>query len=160
VIRVTLTDALVGIAILVGIAGVVVPVLPGTALVLGAVLVWALEVGTTAGWLVFTVAATLLVVGGVAKYLLPGRRLRRVVPSTTLWVGALFAVVGFFVVPVVGAFVGFPLGVYVAERGRVGGAAAGASTRQALAAIGWSIFIEFSAAVLAAGVWLVGVAAT
>ena len=59
-------------------------------------------------------------------------------------------VVGFFVVPVVGLFVGFVLGVYLAERRRVGGAAAWPSTKEALRAVGLSILIELAAGVLAA----------
>ena len=58
-------------------------------------------------------------------------------------------------IPVVGFFVGFPLGVYLAERHRLGRhAPARDSTEQALRAIGLSIAIELSATVLAAGVWL------
>ena len=40
------TEILVAVLIAVGIAGIIVPVLPGTILVLGAILVWAIEVGT------------------------------------------------------------------------------------------------------------------
>ena len=55
----------------------------------------------------------------------------------------------------VGFFVGFPLGIYVEERRRLGPhAPAWRSTRQALRAIGLSILIELSATVVAAAVWL------
>ena len=155
------TEILVALAIAVGIAGIIVPVLPGTILVLAAILVWALEIATTTGWVVFAVAATLLVGGSVVKYLVPGRRLKASgVPHRTLLVGALLAFVGFFVIPVVGMFVGFVLGVYVAERTRVGAAQAWPSTVHALKAVGVSILIELVAAFLAAVTWAVGVAAT
>ena len=155
------TELLIAVVIAVGIAGIVVPVLPGTVLVLGAILVWALEIGTSAGWVVFAVSATLLVGGSVVKYLVPGRRLRASgVPSRTLLVGALVGFVGFFVIPVVGLLIGFVLGVYVAERARVGAAQAWPSTVAALRAVGVSILIELLAAVLAAVVWAVGVAVT
>ena len=127
------TEILISIAIAVGIAGIIVPVLPGTILVLGAILVWALEVGTTTAWAVFAVSALLLVGGSVVKYLVPGRRLKTAgVPNRTLLVGALLGFVGFFVIPVIGMFIGFVLGVYVAERARVGGALAWPSTKGAL----------------------------
>ncbi|WP_439939437.1 DUF456 domain-containing protein [Nocardia sp. N13] len=155
------TELLVAVLIAVGIAGIIVPVLPGTILVLGAILVWALEVGTSTGWLVFAVCATLLVGGSVVKYLVPGRRLKASgVPHRTLLVGALLAFVGFFVIPLVGMFVGFVLGVYVAERARVGAAGAWPSTLGALRAVGVSILIELVAAFLAALTWVVGVVAT
>ena len=143
------TELLVAVLIAVGIAGIIVPVLPGTILVLGAILVWALEVGTSTGWLVFAVCAALLVGGSVVKYLVPGRRLKASgVPHRTLLVGALLA------------FVGFVLGVYVAERARVGAAGAWPSTMGALRAVGVSILIELVAAFLAALTWVVGVVAT
>jgi uncharacterized protein len=158
---VSLTEIVVAVLIAVGIAGIVVPVLPGSILVLGAILVWASEVGTELAWIVFAVAATFLVLGAVVKYALPGRRLDAAgVPRSTLLVGALLGFVGFFVVPVVGLFVGFVVGVYAAERRRVGGAAAWPATVHALKAVGLSLLVEVVAAVLAALTWVVGVAVT
>lgn len=155
------TEVLVALAIAVGIAGIIVPVLPGTLLVLGAILVWSVQVGTSTGWVVFAVAALLLVGGTVVKYLVPGRRLKASgVPNRTLLVGALLAFVGFFVIPVIGMFIGFVLGVYLAERARVGGGQAWPSTVGALKAVGVSILIELVAAFLAAVTWVVGVMAT
>ena len=155
------TEVLVAIAIAVGLVGILVPILPGSILILLAVLVWASEVGGTTAWAVFAVAALLLVGGGIVKYLLPGRRLRSVgVPARTQWVGAALGVVGFFVVPVIGLLLGFVLGVYLAERVRVGGAAAWPSTKAALRAAGLSILIELTAGLLATLVWVGGVVAT
>ena len=157
----TVTEILVAIAIAVGVAGIIVPVLPGTVLVLGAILVWALEVGTTTAWLVFAFATTFLVLGTVVKYLVPGRQLKSSgVPNRTLVAGGLLAFVGFFVIPVVGMFIGFVLGVYAAERARVGPAGAWPSTRAALRAVGVSILIELVAAFLAVATWVVGVVLT
>jgi uncharacterized protein len=158
---VSVTEILVALAIAVGIVGIIVPVLPGTVLVLGAILVWALQVGTSTGWVVFAVATVLLAAGSVVRFLVPGRRLKSSgVPHRTLLVGALVAFIGFFVVPVVGLFVGFVLGVYVAERARVGATLAWPSTTAALRAVGVSILIELVAAALAAITWVVGVVVT
>jgi uncharacterized protein len=155
------TEIFISIVIAVGIAGIIVPVLPGTILVLGAILVWALEVGTPTAWAVFAASAVLLAAGSVVKYLVPGRRLKTAgVPNRTLLVGALLGFIGFFVIPVIGMFIGFVLGVYVAERARVGGALAWSSTKGALRAVGASILIELVAACLAAVVWVAGVVAT
>ena len=71
-------EFLVALAIAVGLAGILVPVLPGSVLILGAVLVWALDVGGATAWAVFGVVAVILVVGGVVKYLVPNRRLKSV----------------------------------------------------------------------------------
>ncbi len=155
------TEILIAVLIAVGIAGIIVPVLPGTVLVLGAILVWALEIGTSTAWVVFAVATTLLAAGTVVKYLVPGRRLKASgVPNRTLLVGGVLAFVGFFVVPVVGLFLGFVLGIYLAERARVGAARAWPSTTAALKAVGVSILIELVAAAAAAATWVVGVVVT
>ena len=75
--------------------------------------------------------------------------------------GALLAVVGLFVVPVIGAVLGFVLGVYIAQWYRLGNAAAAwPSTRAALAAVGWSVAIEATAGLLITATWLIGVLAT
>ena len=154
-------EVLVALAIAVGLVGILVPVLPGSILVLGAVLVWAWYVGGATAWAVFAVVAVLLVAGGVVKYLVPGRRLKEVGgPASTQWIGAAAGVVGFFVVPVVGLFLGFVLGVYLAELRRLGRASAWPSTKHALKAVGLSILIELVAALAAAGVWVGGVLAT
>jgi len=154
---VNITEALVGVAVLVGIVGILVPVLPGSTLILGAVLVLAAADGGGTAWTVFAVATVLLVLGAVVKYAVPGRRLRATgVPNRSILAGGLLGVVGFFVVPVVGLFLGFVLGAYLSERHRVGAAAAGPTTRAALTAVGASIFIELTAALLAASVWLAG----
>ena len=155
------TEVLVALAILVGLIGVIVPILPGLVLVLAAILVWAIGESSTTGWSVFAVAALLIVAGTVVKYVVPNRRLKTTgIPSSTTWFGVALGVVGFFVIPVIGLFIGFVLGVYLAEYRRVGGAAAWPSTKEALRAVGVSILIELAAGMLAALVWVAGVVAT
>ncbi len=154
-------EVLVALAIAVGLAGILVPILPGSILVLAAILVWAWELGGTTAWVVFGVAAAVLVAGGVVKFLVPNRRLKDAgIPASTQWIGAGVGVVGFFVVPVVGLFVGFVLGVYLAEHHRLGAQAAWPSTKHALRAVGISILIELAAGVLATFAWVTGVVLT
>ena len=151
------TDLLTGLAIAIGLVGIVVPVLPGSVLVLVAILVWAVLTSTAIGWTTFAVATLLLAVGAVVKYAVPGRRLKADgVPNRSLFAGAALGVVGFFVVPVVGLLIGFVLGVYLAELQRVGRRLASPTTRSALWAVGASILIELGAGMLAALTWLVG----
>ena len=154
-------EVLVALAIAVGLVGVLVPILPGSVLVLAAILVWAWEVGGTAAWVVFGVAAAVLVAGGVVKFLVPNRRLKDAgIPASTQWIGAALGIVGFFVIPVIGLFIGFVLGVYLAEHRRLGATAAWPSTRQALKAVGLSILIELAAGVVATLIWIAGVVIT
>jgi uncharacterized protein YqgC (DUF456 family) len=145
-----------GLLVVVGLFGIVVPVLPGTVLVALGIGIWATEDGSTGAWVTLGIAVLCLATGAIVKYAVPGRRLKRTVPTRTLVVGGLTAVVGFFVIPVVGALVGFPAGIYLAERVRVGPESAWASTAAALRAVGASILIELAAAVLATAVWVAG----
>ncbi len=147
-----------GVLIVVGLVGILLPILPGLLLVLAGIAVWAVPRSDAVGWTVLGAATAIVMIGSVAKYLLPGRRLRDSgVPGRTLGIGAVLGVVGFFVIPIVGLIIGFVLGVYLAERGRLGDrSAAWPSTRGALAAVGWSIIIELAAGLLAAAVWVGG----
>ena len=116
------------------------------------------RVAAPAGTTKVTLAGTTLLIGGaqVVKVLVPGRRLRDAgVPRRSIAAGVILAVVGLFVIPFVGFFIGFPLGVYLEERRRLGRhASAWRSTREALRAMGLSIVIELSATVVSAGAWL------
>ncbi|CAN5870255.1 hypothetical protein BH20ACT6_BH20ACT6_18620 [soil metagenome] len=149
-------SVLTGLLIVIGLVGVVVPVLPGLLLVWAAVAVWVVVEADTPAYILLGAATAMAVAAGVLKYVIPGRRLRRAgVPERTLMYGALAAVVGFFVIPVIGVVVGFVAGVYVAERQRLADrAAARASTGHALRAAGLSILVELTAALLIAAGWL------
>ncbi|MEP6815685.1 MAG: DUF456 domain-containing protein [Marmoricola sp.] len=152
------SNLLVGLAIAVGLVGIVVPGLPGSTLVAAAILVWALEVATPAGWVVFGVAIACIMLGTVVKYAVPGRRMKRDgIVASTLLAGAALGIVGFFVIPVVGLVVGFVLGIYLAEWRRLGSHdLARPSTSAALKAVGLSILIELLASLAAAFTWAVG----
>lgn len=154
-------EVLVALAIAVGLVGVIVPVLPGSLLVLAAVLFWAWDLGVSTGWIVFAVATTFIALGSIVKYVVPGRRLKENgIPGSTLVLGGMLGVVGFFVIPVVGLVIGFVVGVYLAELRRLGSTAAWPATVHALKAVGLSLVIELAASLLAATAWAVGVVAT
>ncbi len=154
-------EVLVALAIAVGLVGVIVPILPGSLLVLGAILFWSWDLGTPTGWVVFAAATAFIALGGVVKYVVPGRRLKdNGIPSSTLVLGGVLGIVGFFVIPVIGLLIGFVLGVYLAELARVGSSAAWPATVHALKAVGVSILIELVACLLAATTWALGVVVT
>lgn len=154
----TPTEIIVALVLVVGLVGIVVPVLPGMVLVLGGILLWAVDTESSTGWIVFAVAAIFVALGSVVKYVVPGRRLKTAgVPRSTLVIGGVAGIVGFFVIPVVGLVLGFVLGVYAAEHRRLGQAAAWPATKHALKAVGLSILIELAAALLAVATWVVGV---
>lgn len=153
---------LAALAIAIGLVGIVVPVLPGLIVVLGAVVIWALVVQQAAGWAVLIVAVALGVAGGVLQYMIPGRQLKSFgIPRSTALAGVVVGIVGFFVIPLVGLPIGFVLGVFGAEYRRLKSVeAAWPSAVRALRAAALSYGIELTTALLiaivfAAGSWAV-----
>ena len=156
-------NLIAGLAIAVGVVGVVVPVLPGLLLGWAGVLFWAIfgDGGAGARWTVFGIATAVALIGALIKYLVPGKRLKDAgVPNKALLAGGVLGVIGFFVVPVVGLPLGFVLGIYLVERTRLGAGRAWPSTRHALAAAGMAMLIECTTALAVAVVWVFGLLAT
>ena len=155
-----MTSVLVpGLLMLVGLVGIVVPVLPGLFLVWLGTALWAFEHPSHGAWIYCGVAALVYAAGLVAQFVLPGRRLKDGgVGTGTMVLAMVLAIVGFFVIPVVGALVGFVLGVFLAESGRHRSrAAAWSGTKHALRAVAMSIGIELVAGFAIVLVWLLGV---
>lgn len=153
--------ALVGLAMLVGLAGTVLPLLPGLPVIWVAGLVWVLASDGAARWVVLVVLTALLAVGTAAHYVLPARALGGRAPRSTLVLGAVGALVGMVVLPVVGFVLGGVAGVFAAELRRTGDAAdAWESTRRVLVAFGIGMAVEVGAGVLMVLTWLGGVAVT
>jgi uncharacterized protein YqgC (DUF456 family) len=115
---------LVAIAVavmVVGLVGVVVPVLPGLLLVWVATVATTLLAGTDAvGWLMAAWLTLLFAMGTAATVWLPARQGRRGGVPTSSLLGALAgAIVGFAIVPVVGFVLGAVAGLALAERRRL-----------------------------------------
>lgn len=148
-------DLLAALGILVGLAGIVSVVFPGLVIVIASVVIWALVEQSVAGWAAMGFAIVIGATAMVMKYLHPGRKLKQAgIPSRQIFLALVLAVIGFFVVPVIGAFLGFVGGIYLLELARVGREQAWASTIHALKAVGQSIGIELIAAFLIGAVWL------
>jgi uncharacterized protein YqgC (DUF456 family) len=149
-----LGEVAVGLAIVFGLIGIVVPVLPGLLLVVGAILVWAVFEGGGTAWGVALLCLALGGVGSYIKYSIPKRRLNESgVRNSTLLLATLVAIVGLFVLPVVGAPVGFVGTIYMTERMRGDTQQAWPRTRQTLLAIATSIGIELAAGMIIAAIW-------
>jgi len=150
---------LCGLAIVVGVAGTIIPVLPGSILIGVSLLAWALWGGAGAtGWVVFGIGMMFVLAGMAASAVLTGRKLKEhSIPSRSVVVGLVLGVAGMFVIPVVGLFVGFAAGLLLSElqRTRVFGTAV-ASSWAALKATGLGMIVEFGLACLAASTWVIG----
>ncbi|MFE2147438.1 DUF456 domain-containing protein [Streptomyces sp. NPDC059456] len=147
---------LVGLVLLLGVVGVLVPGVPGTWLVWAGVLWWALHERSALAWSLLVAATALLLVVQVVKWQLPPRRLRGVGVTRRMVVYAgAGALLGFVVVPVVGAVPGFVGGIYLSERLRLGThGEAWASVRAVMRAVGTSVLVELLACLMVAGAWL------
>ncbi len=150
---------LVALAIAVGLAGIIIPLLPGTLLVFAAIAVWAFIENNVTGWVTLGVATALLAVATLIKYLWPMRRMRAAdVRTLSLVAGGVLGIIGFFVIPVVGLVIGFVLGVYLAElANRRDQGVAWTSTKHAVKGVALSVGVELAGALLATVAWVAGV---
>jgi uncharacterized protein len=156
----TALTVLCGLAVAVGVIGIIVPGLPGLLLCWAGVVVWAFFGGAGWGrWIVLIIASIVAAAGTAAKYAFPGQRLKQAgVPNFSLFIGGVLGIMGFFVIPVIGLPIGFVLGIFLAELARQhNGSTAWRATRQALKAVGLSMLIEIAAALIIAVTFAAGV---
>lgn len=145
-----IVTVVVGIAYVVGLTGIVVPVLPGTITLVLATLVWAILIGGWTAWVAFAIVLVLGAIGMTTSYVLTGRRLHAAeVPMWPVYVGIASGIVGIFVIPFLGLPIGFLIGLYVSEALRQKDWRKGfTSAWIAMKALGLGILIEFSLAML------------
>lgn len=147
---------LVGVAIAVGVAGTLLPLIPGLGLVWLAAVVFGLVEGFgVVGWVAIVVITGLAVFGIVAGVRVPQRT---AAAGGIGWRGQLIAlalaVVGFFVIPVVGAGVGFVGGIYLVARSKEP-ARAWQVTKATLRSLFVAAGVQFVTALAMAGTWLI-----
>lgn len=153
-----MTELAVGLVMIVGLAGTLLPILPGPLVMWLAAVAYGLAEGFgLVGFLALALITLLLLWGAWLSVRIPQRRAAGSGLSIRAQVlAAVFAVVGFFVIPVVGAAVGFVGGVflirYTRERDVAG---AWESTRSALGSLWRAAAAQFGTGVAAAAVWLV-----
>lgn len=151
---------LIAVAIyVVGVIGIVLPVLPGLLLCVGAVLLWAIDTGGTLAWVTFGVALVLYLTGVSLQLLIPGRRMKREgVGGLTLLLGVVGAVVGVVVIPLLGLPIGFVAGIFAAEYLRFHQLdRAWSATKSALRGVLHSMGIELTTALAIAISWTIGI---
>lgn len=111
-----IVTVLAALAYCVGLAGIVVPILPGTITIVIATLIWAIVMGSTPGWICFGIVLILGIAGMTANYFITGRSLKKhEVPTWPILIALASGIVGIFVIPFLGLIIGFLLGLYVAE---------------------------------------------
>lgn len=155
----TFVTILAGLLLVVAAIGSVYPVLPGSPLAIITLLAWAWIMGSTVAWTAAVIGSLLAGVGWTASAVLTGRKLKQQqIPKRSIAVAMVTAVVGMYLIPVVGLFVGFGAGLLASEYARRRDLrAALTSSLETLKATGIGILVEFFMVCLAASVWLVGV---
>lgn len=147
-----------GILLVVAAAGVVFPVLPGSLLAIGTLLGWALIVGPWLPWVVAIIGVVLCIIGWSASAVLTGRRLKELqVPGWSIVVAVVAGIVGLFLIPIAGIFIGFAVGLFVSEWIRHGELSeASYFSWETIKAMGKGVVVEFVLLCLAAAVWSAG----
>ena len=152
-----LLGALGALGVLAGLVGTVVPVVPGL------VVVWLASVGTLLlqgrgplAWVVVAVLTGLMIAGTAASTILPARRAKATgAPSQSLMLAGAGAIVGFFVIPVLGMLIGGVAGLLLAERQRLDDwTPAWASSKEVLKGYGWGVLLEITVGVTMGIIWL------
>ena len=149
--------AAVALVMAIGVAGTVLPFVPGLPIVWAAALVYGLVAGfDTTGWIAFGAITVIFVVGSVVGFVLPHRRAGRAgAPTSTILIGLVAGVIGFFVIPVVGLPVGAVAGVYLAERARTGdGRTAWIATKELVVGFGLGALVQLTAGLAMVGCWV------
>ena len=154
-----LVTVLAGILLVVAAIGAIYPVLPASLIAIVTLLVWAWVVGSWPAWVAAIIGSLICVVGWSASALLTGRKLKQLeVPGWSIAVAVVAGIVGMFLIPVVGIFVGFAVGLLVIEALRHKDLRhAFRSSLQTLKAMGTGVVVEFLLICAAASVWTIGV---
>lgn len=147
---------LLGIMI-VGLLGLLIPIIPGLVIIWLASLAYGIGVGfQTPGWIFFIILTVIMVVGSVVDNIVMGHQAHRTGAS---WISVLlamiFGLVGTFILPIIGGFLGALAALFVAEwiRRKNWREAITATTGWATGC-GWAVVIRFMLGMLMIGIWV------
>lgn len=154
-----IVTVVVALAYVVGLTGIILPILPGTITIVIATLIWAIVMGGWPAWTVFGIVLVLGAAGMTTSYFLTGRRLKSAeVPMWPVLVAIASGIVGIFVIPFLGLPIGFLVGLYLSEVYRQKDWKQGWTTAWvAIKALGIGILIEFGLAMLSTLTFAAGI---
>ncbi len=105
-----------GILMAVAVFGTIYPLLPGSPVALVTLIAWGWVLGSAASWTAAGIGALFVCVGWSASAVLTGRKLKKQsIPKGSILIAALAGIVGMFVIPVFGLFLGFAGGLFLSE---------------------------------------------
>ena len=157
-VSVEIWSVLAAVVMVVGLCGVVIPVLPGLTLIWITAAVYGIAVGfDTIGIAVMVLLSGLLVVSVIKGVVIPRRTaLRSGASGWAQLAGVAGAVAGFFLIPVIGVVVGALVGVLAAEYLIKGDwAEAWTATKGLARGLGISALIDFGLGLMMIAIWSV-----
>lgn len=145
------------VIMLVGLFGLIVPLIPGLTIIWLAALAYGVVTGfTTLGWVMFALVTVLFAGGAVIDNVLMGARAHKEGASwSTLLLGMLAGIVGTIVLPPFGGFIAAPLVVLLLEFRRQGDLNKALLSLRGLA-VGWgsAFVVRFFIGAAMIGLWL------
>lgn len=146
------------VVMLIGLFGLIVPLIPGLTIIWLAALGYGVVTGfTTLGWVIFAVVTILFAGGAVIDNVLMGAKAHKEGASwTTLILGMLAGIVGTIVLPPFGGFIAAPLLILLLEYRRQGDFRKALESLRGLA-IGWgsAFVVRFFIGAAMIGLWLI-----
>lgn len=154
-----ITTVIAGILLAVAVLGTIIPVLPGSLLAVGALLAWGWILGSSASWWAAGIGMAIALAGWSASTVLAGRELKQqLIPRGSILLAVVLAIIGMFLIPVVGLFLGFGIGLLAGEYSRRRNLPkAVRASASVLRAMGVGMLAEFGCAALASSLWMIGV---
>jgi len=154
-----LGEIVIGLVMAIGLVGTIVPVVPGVTLVWGAGLAWAILDGADLiHWSLLAIMTIFFVAAHVLSIYIPSKTTSGPKnPKWTFLFASLCAIVGFFIVPIIGVPLGFAIGVFIRQliASREFHLALKA-TGNTLKALGVVVLIQCGCAIAIAATWALG----
>ena len=147
----------------VGIVGTIIPFMPGLPIVWLAGALWAyFDGGDGTHMWILAIMTLFALVGFALQFILPAAAVSaESPPRNTLLLGAIAGIIGFFIIPVVGAPIGFLAGVYANYFFNTGDPVQSwNSTLKTAVALGWGMILQATFAIAIALTWIVGLIVT
>ena len=111
-----IVSVVAGLLLVVGVLGTIFPILPGSMLIIGTLLVWAWVLGSSASWTAGLIGMALAAIGMSSSLVLTGRKMKKKqIPNGPVTIGVIVGIVGMFLIPGIGLFIGFAVGLLAAE---------------------------------------------
>ncbi len=154
----TLATVIILFVLLIGLVGTIVPILPGILLMWAGVVVYGFLVGFDTLGIVITIAVTLISALAFALGLIVPKRAADEAGAarSSQWAAAIGAVIGFFVIPIVGVVVGALVGIALSEYNSKGSwELARGSTIAVAKGFGLSAILQFGCGVAILFVWMI-----